>query len=112
VNREFLVEVRGSSAAVRLAGEIDILAGPAVERAVVRAVAMSVRTIVMDLSAVTFIDSTGLGALVAAYREAASHGRGFRIDNPSTPAVARVLDTTGVGALSLEPPAQTSDASG
>jgi anti-sigma B factor antagonist len=113
VNRDFLVERAGSSAVIRLAGEIDAVAAPAVERAMRRATGMPVQTVVLDLSGVLFIDSGGLGAIVAAYREAAARRVGFRLGEPATPAVARVLRATGLDdGLTLEPPGQRADAAG
>jgi len=98
---------------IRLAGEIDAMAAAAVERAMRRATAMSVETVVLDLSGVLFIDSGGLGAIVAAYREAAARRVGFRLGEPATPAVARVLRATGLDdGLTLEPPGQPADAAG
>jgi anti-sigma B factor antagonist len=58
----------------------------------------TVRTVVLDLSSVRFIDSTGVGALMQARRRLASELRGLRIVNPSERA-AFVLDLTGLGAL-------------
>jgi anti-anti-sigma factor len=48
----------------------------------------------LDLGAVTFIDSTGVGALIAARR----HHEALRITNPSA-AVLAVFETAGVTGL-------------
>lgn len=96
MNQEYLVERVDSSAVIRLAGELDGLAAPAVRRAMDRAVSMPVERVVLDLSRLMFIDSIGLGAIVAAYREAVSRGMQFRLGDPATPAVARVLHATGL----------------
>jgi len=57
----------------------------------------------MDLDAVTFIDSTGLAAIVNGYQEAAAFGIGFRVRPASDPMVARILSVTGLDELSVEP---------
>jgi anti-sigma B factor antagonist len=57
---------------------------PAVERG----------TVVLDVSRVTFFDSSGLRALLEANHEARVHGAVFRVAAPS-PAVARVFELTG-----------------
>jgi anti-sigma B factor antagonist len=51
--------------------------------------------IVLDLSGVSFLDSTGIGALVQIWRETEDAGLGFVVRNPSERA-ARVLGLTGV----------------
>jgi anti-anti-sigma factor len=57
-----------------------------------------VRTVLLDLSLVRFIDSTGVGALMQARRRLESELRQLRIVNPSERA-AFVLDLTGLGRL-------------
>jgi anti-sigma B factor antagonist len=96
VNREFLVDRRGDAIHVLLTGEIDVAACPAVGRAIRRALGMPGGNVVVNLDAVTFIDSSGLGAIVAGYHDAASRHAGFTIGPPAVPAVARVLSTTGL----------------
>lgn len=51
--------------------------------------------VLVDLSAVTFMDSTGLGVLVAARRQARVFRGSFALVAPS-PRVARVLSLTGL----------------
>jgi anti-anti-sigma factor len=38
--------------------------------------------VLVDLDAVTFLDCTGIGVLVAGYNTAAATGRGFRLIRP------------------------------
>ena len=49
-------------------GEIDICTAPRLREAVTRAIDEGVRAVVIDLSAVTFIDAAGLGVIVWAAR--------------------------------------------
>ena len=49
----------------------------------------------VDLGAASFIDSTGLGALIEGYRAAADVQAQFVVANPS-PSFQRVLDVTGL----------------
>jgi anti-sigma B factor antagonist len=97
VNREFLVDHRHDAIHVLLTGEIDVAAVPAVTRSIQRALANHGRRIVINLDAVTFLDSSGLGAIVGGYRDAVRLGVGFSIGPPAVPAVARVLELTGLG---------------
>lgn len=53
---------------VELGGEVDLYRAPDVKRALDAAIDAGAAGLVVDLSAVTFIDSTALGALVAAVK--------------------------------------------
>jgi anti-sigma B factor antagonist len=56
----------------------------------------------IDLSEVTFIDSTGLAALLAIRHRAGETGRKIILDRPS-PRVRKILDITGLaGAFAIE----------
>jgi anti-anti-sigma factor len=63
----FRVEHRQDRAVLFASGEIDLLTAPALREAVLAATRVS-DDIVIDLTAVTFIDSTGIGVLVRAGR--------------------------------------------
>jgi anti-sigma B factor antagonist len=52
-------------------------------------------TLVLDLAGITFIDSSGIGALVTLSSDAADSGIGFVLRNPS-PRVTRILEITGL----------------
>ena len=81
---------------VTVAGEIDIASASELASAMQTAASAAVGPIIVDASAVTFVDATGLRALVA------SDGRTpIRFRDPS-PAVQRLLAIVGPGHL-LEP---------
>ncbi|HWJ31075.1 MAG TPA: STAS domain-containing protein [Gaiellaceae bacterium] len=63
------VEKQGDACVVRLGGELDLYNAPQVRRALNDACAESPARIVVDLSEVTFIDSTALGVLIEARRQ-------------------------------------------
>jgi anti-sigma B factor antagonist len=54
--------------------------------------------VVLDLAAVTFMDSTGLTTLMDARRQADDNGWSFAVRHPS-PAVLRVFELAGVGGM-------------
>jgi anti-anti-sigma factor len=82
-----------------LAGEIDLSSVDVLLRAQGEALASAasrrLRGVVVDLDHVTFLDSTGIGALVGGFRQAATAGLSYQLENPRGP-VARVLDVAGV----------------
>jgi anti-sigma B factor antagonist len=75
-------------------GELDIATAPALARLIGRMRRLG-HAVVLDLAEVTFIDSTGLSALMDAYFEARSGGPEFSIRQPSA-AVRRVVALAGV----------------
>jgi anti-anti-sigma factor len=79
------------------AGELDLATAPMFHEAVVRAHELHPGDISVDLAGVTFIDSSGITALVMAHRLIASRDAHLQIKNIQ-PRVARVLDLTGVAA--------------
>ena len=79
---------------VRLAGRIDAAAVPAVEQAVREAAANGARDIVVDLSDVKFISSSGLRVLLLLARELRRQGGDIRLCS-ARPQVAEVFHLTG-----------------
>lgn len=82
-----------------LAGEIDLSSVDVLLRAQGDALAMAafrrLHGVVVDLDQVTFLDSTGIGTLVGGYRQAATAGLTYQLEN-ARGAVARVLHVAGV----------------
>jgi anti-sigma B factor antagonist len=75
-------------------GELDMATVPALEAALVRAREQA-RTVVVDLSAVTFIDSTGVSSILRA--DAESRADGFSLELvPGPPTVQRVFALVGM----------------
>lgn len=59
---------------------------------------LGARRLVLDLSGVAFVDSTGVGALIGSLRRAREQGGDVVLCSPR-PSVARVLGLVGVGHL-------------
>src|SRR5882724_901182 len=88
--------VDGSTAHVTLIGEVDLAAVPAIrECAQLLLNDDLIRSVVVDLSAVTFIDSSGVGALIGGRRLAARQGKGCTVIGVQG-RVAHVLDIMGL----------------
>jgi anti-sigma B factor antagonist len=85
----------GETRTLRLRGELDLATAPSLEGALSEAFDDGATALVLDLSALTFIDSTGIALLIGAIgREAA--GTTVRFVPSQAPAVTRVLRLTGV----------------
>ena len=87
----------GAATVVRPQGEIDVRTVPALRRALDDAFAAGGADLVVDLSAVTFIDSSGLGALLGRYRRMPA-GRSMILRAPR-PHVLALLRLAGVPTL-------------
>ena len=97
-------QVSGNGAVtVKISGDIDLATADKVGDALAAALGSSANVRV-DLSGVTFLDSTGIRALVQAYRLASSKGGSLHVFGAKH-WVAKVLDVTGVGPL-LSAPAE------
>jgi anti-sigma B factor antagonist len=82
----------GSATLLHLGGELDITARDALRETILAALGDG--DVVIDLDAVTFIDSEALGALVDGYKAARARPAGFRVVNAHG-VVARVLKVSG-----------------
>ena len=84
------------TACVAVLGEIDFTNADEVARAFRAAVTTWSPTVLrVDLQAATFMDSTGLGALIEGYRAATERTSRFVVVNAS-PGFRRVLTVTGL----------------
>jgi anti-sigma B factor antagonist len=88
----------GQVAVVTLPAEIDVTNSDEVRERLLAAASQGASVLVADLSQTTFCDSTGITALVRAFRRANENGTKFRLVTTS-PAVLRVLEITGVDRL-------------
>jgi anti-sigma B factor antagonist len=70
------------TAVVHLAGRLDLQSAPDVKQRLVQAVAEGHRLLVVDLGEVSFIDSSGLGALIGGLKAARLAGGDLRIARP------------------------------
>lgn len=83
------------AARIRLQGELDIATAPRADEELRRAEAERPSRIAVDLSGLTFMDSTGLRLVVAAEQRAHEAGRELVVVR-GPDAVQRVFQLTGV----------------
>ncbi|WP_433299912.1 STAS domain-containing protein [Actinoplanes sp. CA-030573] len=87
------------TATVRVRGEIDFANCDELAQCVRDAlVAWSPTTVRIDVREATFIDSTGVGALIEGYKASSAAATRFIVVNP-THVFRRVLDVTGLSDL-------------
>jgi anti-sigma B factor antagonist len=91
-------ETTGKLVVLRIHGDLDAGNAADLRDSVGRALDASPVSIVLDLAAVGFIDSTGLGAIVGADKRAQQLGSVIRLTNP-TASVRRTLALFGLDRL-------------
>jgi anti-sigma B factor antagonist len=85
----------GDVHSICLVGELDLATADAVERELERVEATDARSIVVDLSGVTFVSSTGIRLMLSA--DARSRADADRLSlRRGPPAVHRVFELTGI----------------
>lgn len=90
--------VDGTVGRVTLTGELDLDGAGAVGEELLRLPDGGATEVVVDASGLTFLDSSGLRALLSAREQLESAGATLRLESVS-PAVERVLEMTGTRAL-------------
>ena len=90
------LEQLGGVPVLRAVGEIDVSTAPALRDQLI-ALPESNSRVIVDLSEVTFLDSTGLGVLISAHkrlRDSPSHGEVALV--VTRPQITKVLEVTGL----------------
>ncbi len=86
---------QGERTIVHVGGEIDVYTAPVLRRRLDEPIHRGCRDLVVDLSRVTFLDSTGLGVLVGRLKLVRSQGGRMRIVG-ATDRVLKVFTITGL----------------
>lgn len=96
---EIVVTPRGHGVVeLAITGRLNMVTGPRVREALERAIADNTPLIAVDLSGVVFLDSSGLGALIAGLKMARAAAGDLRLIRP-TEQVALVLELTNMGSV-------------
>jgi anti-anti-sigma factor len=81
----------------RLTGELDIAGAEATGRRIAEAVPSSARGVVIDMTELDFLDSSGVSMLFGLARRVGSRRQELRVVAPAGKPVARVLDIVEFG---------------
>lgn len=90
-------QVVDGRAVVSVRGDVDLATADRLRDALEQALALSNR-LQVDVTEMTFIDSTGLSALVWGHRQAAEAGGALTLRGPS-PMLRRLLELTRLGTV-------------
>ncbi len=88
----------GPVTVVRISGSAGMVDADLIREKLKSVTAESAQQIVLDLSELEFISSSGLGVIVSARHDAQVHGGRMVLANP-TPAVRKILDATRLSTL-------------
>ena len=88
---ELEIEERGDVVIARMSGELDIAGAPGMGDRIHEAVPTSARRLVVDLSGLDFIDSSGIAMLFGLTRKLGSRRQDLRVVARSGTPVSRVL---------------------
>ena len=91
----FQHEERDGCRTLAVSGDIDLSTAPSLRRELDRLIAEAHSPAVVDLSAVTFIDASGISELVAARRRVTDNDVEIVLVDPSAPC-RRILEVTGL----------------
>ena len=83
---------------IAVRGAIDLFAAPELKGRLLEALDNGAREVVLDLCGASFVDSTGLGVLLAAHKRLAARA-GRLIVVLSEPRVDRVFEIAGLDAI-------------
>lgn len=90
-----LDQLDGQGVCVRVTGELDLLTTEELH-AQLTEILTPERAVVLDLGGVTFMDSTGLAAIVKAVNRAKTIGAELKIASPLPSQPQRLLELTGI----------------
>ncbi len=90
-------DLGGGHIVLSVRGEVDLATAPILDR-LIGSLHHGAHRVVIDMSGVSFIDSTGAWTLVEVRRQLRQAGRDLLVEDPS-PFVAKVLDLTGTADL-------------
>jgi anti-sigma B factor antagonist len=83
-------------AVVRVHGDVDLLTAPRLQRELADLIdGQGNLSVIVDLSGVTFLDSTGIHALIDARERMLRHGGDLILSSP-TPSTLRTLEVCGL----------------
>lgn len=87
--------IDGDQAVLTVSGEVDVYTAPTLREHILTAIGEGARTVVVDLSGVAFMDSTGLGVMVGALKRM-RQGEGRLVVVCDSEPVLKIFTVTGL----------------
>ena len=89
------IERSGENLIVRISGELDHHTATTLKEETDKNITEEIKNIIFDLSSLVFMDSSGIGFLMARYKKVSQKGGVAVIVSP-TPQVKRILEMSGI----------------
>lgn len=89
------VDDRGDVAVVQMSGELDVYTAPALRETLTEQISGSANRVVVDLTGLSFMDSTGLGVLLGTRKAAVAVSKSLAVVSVEGP-VMRLISITGL----------------
>ncbi|MCB1029837.1 MAG: STAS domain-containing protein [Acidimicrobiales bacterium] len=89
---------QGSWTVLGVGGEIDVATAPRLRDQMIAALSEGKHNLVVNLEAVDFIDSTGLGVLISGLKRVKTHGGEFRLVSAEQ-RLLKIFEITGLDAV-------------
>jgi anti-anti-sigma factor len=93
------IERQEHSLVAHLQGEVDRSNAGSLERDIIAATPNTTAGVVLELSEVDYIDSSGIRMLFTIHKQLEQRGQHLRVVAPDTTRIKRVLDCLGVDAV-------------
>jgi anti-anti-sigma factor len=93
------IERQEHSLVARLRGDVDASNAASLERDIIAAIPNTTAGLVLELSEVEFMDSSGIRMLFVLHNQLEQRGQRVRAVVPDTTPIKHVLDCLGVGTL-------------
>lgn len=95
---EMSVAAAGTATVLSVRGEVDIMTATSLRERLLELLELPAGGLVVDLAEVPFLDSTGLGVLIAAFKRATTAGVGMSLARPQR-IVANALSLVRIDAV-------------
>jgi anti-sigma B factor antagonist len=95
---DYRTRTENSITVLELSGDLDVSSAPILQTALQEIMDAGGKQVVVELSNVPFMDSSGLGVLVAAHRRMAAIGGTLALANPA-PTLQKVFELTRTNRL-------------
>lgn len=84
--------------ALDLKGEVDVYTAPVLRQEIVNLVDSGVKHVIINLTRVEYLDSTGLGILIGGIKRLKEQGGSLRLVGPSA-RITRIFEITGLNKI-------------
>jgi anti-sigma B factor antagonist len=88
----------GGVQALDLEGEVDVYTAPGLRQAIMDQIENGTKHLLIDLTRVEYLDSTGLGILIGGVKRLKEQGGSLRLVGPSA-RITRIFDITGLNKI-------------